>query len=72
MKLLGNEVRELSAEIDHVSHLVQSRLPANRKATELAKRISVRASELKTRYEKLVHAAAPPDDAAAEANHGVY
>jgi beta-lactamase regulating signal transducer with metallopeptidase domain len=69
--LLGNELRELSAEIDHVSRLVQSRLPPNRRATELAKRISARASELKTRYEKLVHAAAPQDDAAAEANYEV-
>ena len=72
MHLLGNEVRELKAELDDVSHLVQSRLPANRKATELAKRISDRASELKSRYEKLARAAGPPNDAAAEATDEVH
>jgi len=70
--MLGNDLSELRAEIDHVTHLVQSRLPANRKATQFAKRISARASALKTRYEKLAWAAGPPKDGAAEANHEVY
>jgi hypothetical protein len=63
MHLLGNEIRALSAEIDDVGHLVRSRLAANRRATELATRISARASELKTRYEKLIRVAGPPNDA---------
>jgi hypothetical protein len=67
IRLIGNDLRDLSAEINHVSHLVQSRLPANPNAIELAKRISARASELKSRYERLVNAARPPSDAAAEA-----
>jgi beta-lactamase regulating signal transducer with metallopeptidase domain len=71
MHLLGDEIRELSAEIEHVSHLVQSRLPTNRKATELAARISDRAAELKSRYDKLVQAARPPNEAT-EATDEVY
>jgi beta-lactamase regulating signal transducer with metallopeptidase domain len=72
IRLLGNELRDLSAEINHVSHLVQSRLPANPNAIELAKRISARASELETRYEKLARATGPPNDAAAEATDEVH
>jgi beta-lactamase regulating signal transducer with metallopeptidase domain len=70
--LLRNDLRALSAEIDDLSHLVQSRHPANCRASELAKRISTRASELKARSEKLVQAPGPSHDAAAEASHAAH
>lgn len=65
---LGIELRQLTAEVDVVSDLVKSRLPANRPATELATRISAEASKLRTRHEKLWHAAEARGDASAETN----
>jgi beta-lactamase regulating signal transducer with metallopeptidase domain len=65
---LGNDLRQLTAEIDEVSDLLESRFRGNRPATELAMRISSQASELRTRYEKLVHAAEARGDVSAETN----